>query len=97
MHGARAQKVHGAVQNERQSGGEGGAETDTGAVYPGADHPAASGRAEMAMATAVREAADGGVPQLAEGDGKDERAGWQAARCGDVCPEALAGAGNIPE
>ncbi|SQL83540.1 Uncharacterised protein [Escherichia coli] len=89
--------VHGAVQNERQSGGEGGTETDTGAVYSGTDHPGPSGGAETAMATAVREAADGGVPPLAEGDGKDERAGWQAARCGDVCPEALAGAGNIPE
>jgi hypothetical protein len=94
--GACAQKVHGAVQDERQSGGAGGAGADTGAVYPGADHPVPAGGAEATIAPPVRQTADGGVPCVAEHRRKNECAGRGAARCHLVCAEAVSGADDVP-
>ncbi len=96
MSGARAQKVYGPVQDERQSGGAGGAGADTGAVYPGADHPIPAGRAEATMAPAVRQTADGGIPCVAERRQKNECAGRGAARRYHVCAEAVGGADDVP-
>lgn len=94
--GARAQKVHGAVQDERQSGSAGGAGADTGAVYLGADHPVPAGGAEATMATTVCQTADGGVPCVAERRRKNECVGRGAARRHHVCAEAVAGADDVP-
>lgn len=94
--GGGPEAVHGPVQDERQSGGAGGAGADTGAVYPGADHPVPPGGAEATMATQVRQTADGGIPCVAERRRKNECAGRGAARRHHVCAEAVTGADDVP-